>query len=167
MPRKIFDFENQEDSKIVSSLKDSEAYPNSISACGCLFYKVHQGSIHLLLIEYGNPKKPKLDDLGGKIEGYDETLLDALAREVSEETNSILSKDMLLTILNTHNVSTYYNRGSKYLVKLIEVEDTFFPDTSVFGDMEHGNNYVRTIQWYEYETNKTRLAERLQCVEWV
>ena len=150
MSRKFFDYNN-------ISISRKRPFKNSISACGCLFYK-NQGSLQLLLIEYENPEKPYLDDFGGKIEMNDASVLDAMVREVAEETNFLLPPDTLYPMLT--DAKSHYNRNCKYFGKLIEVDDTFFPDTSVFGKKE--GKHVRSVGWYNYVDVKHRLAPRIQ-----
>jgi 8-oxo-dGTP pyrophosphatase MutT (NUDIX family) len=163
-PRKVFNFDNFAESKITSNNK--EHYPNSISAGGCLFYKRNkQGEIELLLIKYKDPGWPRLDDLGGQIDKTDETILDAIIREASEETNHVITKNMMHNLLLKNYTQTFYNKKAKYFMLFIEVDDDFFPDTSVFGDLEVEDNIERTIKWYKYQDIKSELAYRLSLNE--
>ena len=160
MTRKIFNFDNLAESKLVTDLADkTQIYTNSISACGCLFYKRGANSeIELLLIAYADPNWPRLDDLGGKIDLTDETVDAAIAREVSEESNRMIEVDY---IAHVHDIPTFYNHQAKYVVKCIEVNNEFFPDTDLFGTVETHDNIERTIKWYKYTEIKTKLAYRL------
>jgi 8-oxo-dGTP pyrophosphatase MutT (NUDIX family) len=65
----------------------SKLYKNTISACGCLFYKIVNNKLKLLLISYSDPKWPKLDDFGGTIDEDDDNIIDAIVRETLEESN--------------------------------------------------------------------------------
>ncbi len=162
-PRKIFNYNNITENKIVYSLYDfKNLYKKTISACGCLFYKIDNNKVQLLLIKYDNINFPKLDDFGGKIDMNDQTIFDAISREVSEETNKIINKDLLeLIILNNRNINIFYNKKSKYYMKLIEVDNSFYIDTHIFGEYEENNNINRTIKWYNYDKIKEQLSLRL------
>lgn len=162
MSRKIFNYDDMDESKIVSSLnKKSELYKNTISACGCLFYKVINNKVYLLLISYSDPKWNKLDDFGGQIDDDDDTVIDAICREVSEETNKKISKKKLLKLINKNNHKIFYNNFAKYYNYVIEVDDDFFEDTSVFGTKEKTDDIERTIDWYEFSEYKSKMAQRL------
>lgn len=155
MSRKIFNYDNIEEFKIVESNKD--AYTNTISACGCLFYKVVNGDLYLLLISYTDPEWDRLDDFGGKIDTTDVSVIDAIIRETSEESNDIINGD----IIQRCDYYEFYNRQSKYYSIVIEVDDDFFPDTTVFGDFERADRLGRTVNWYKYDEYKDNLAFRL------
>lgn len=155
--RKIFNYDNPQESKLVS--RGSTPFQNSITACGALFFKVVQGRVQLLLIRYANPLRPRLDDLGGKIDPQDASLEDAIAREVCEETNGILGVSHIQLPVNR-----YYNRATKYMLSLVRVDESFATDTTVFGTQEHGN-HQRTIDWYDYDSVRPMLAVRLQMFD--
>jgi ADP-ribose pyrophosphatase YjhB (NUDIX family) len=143
-------------------------YQNSISACGCLFYKIVNSRVQLLLIQYDHPNSRLLDDFGGKIDENDETVVDTIARETSEETNNLITKeDLKEWIHNDPKILTFYNKCSKYYLKLIEVKEQrsnfllFDIDMDRFGTMEITEKIQRKVNWFDYEKNKSRLAERL------
>ena len=159
--RKIFNYDNIHESKIVQKLSDTtEAYENSISACGCLFYKIVDNAVQLLLIKYTDPNFPRLDDLGGKVDIEDLSVFDAMVREVREESNNVIVVDHIKMLINDIT-KTYYNKKSKYYMWLVQVDDTFFPDTRIFGNSELHDNIERSIQWYNFNEVKDRLAFRL------
>lgn len=162
MSRKIFNYDDITESKIVSSLTaKKQLYENSISACGCLFYKIVNNKVQLLLIEYDDPNWPKLDDFGGKIDETDNELYDAIARETSEETNNVIACDYLLDRLKNEELKIFYEKHSKYYLVLLKASKKFHPDTSVFGDFENCDKIKRKINWYDYQTVKSKLAYRL------
>ena len=161
--RKIFNFDNFNESTIVESTK-MNTYKNNISACGCLLYKIENGKINLLLIKYTDPKWPRLDDLGGQIDIKDNSIDEAINREMSEETNGILCFDKLRSLYK-ENCKSFYNRKSKYYFYAICVDNNFQNDTKVFGNLETHENIARTIGWYDYNSNKEMLAYRLFCCE--
>lgn len=157
MLRKVFNYNNKSESKIVEGTK-LNAFDNTVSACGCLFYKLNdEKQVELLLIKYVDGNWPRLDDFGGQIDVTDENIDDAIRRETYEETNELVD----INNLTTNLVQSFYNKKSKYYFKLIRVCDDMFKDTTVFGDTEHHDNIKRTINWYKYEIVKNNLAFRL------
>lgn len=163
MSRKIFNFDKIDESKIIESLgKKADLYENSISACGCLFYKINDGKLQLLLISYTDPGWPKLDDFGGRIDDTDLSVFEAIARETSEETNHVINKKFMLELLPTLS-KTFYNKQSKYFVVLHEVDNLFFNNTKVFGDFETADKLYRTVHWFDYDIAKPKLSMRLLC----
>lgn len=160
-PRKIFNRDNITESKIVENLSDSsKTYENTISACGSLFYTIEDNKLKLLLINYTDINWPRLDDFGGKIDMTDMSVFDSMVREVSEETNNIITSDYLNMKIN-ENTKTFYNKQSKYYVWLINVNNNEFQDTSIFGNIEISDNIERNIKWYDFNEIKNKLAFRL------
>ncbi len=161
MSRKIFNRDNMTQNKIVQSLgAKADLYENSISACGCLFYRIQNNKFQLLLISYSDPNWPKLDDFGGKIDNDDTSVFEAIARETSEETNDIISKEFMMELLPTIN-KTFYNKQSKYFVAVSEVDNSFHNNTSTFGSFESTDKINRTVHWFNYEDIKPKLSLRL------
>ena len=159
--RKIFNHDNLKESKIVSKLYDkSTTYNNSISACGCLLYKILNDELLLLLISYKDPSWPKLDDFGGRVDDSDKTVYDTISRETSEETNGVITKSAIKKLMK-HCIAKFYNKQAKYFSMLIEVNSDDFEDTLLFGDTEITDNIERTIKWHAYSNVKTKLAHRL------
>lgn len=162
MPRKIFNFNDQKESKVIESLSEkSKLYENTISACGAMFYKIVKGDVYLLLISFADPKWNKLDDFGGQIDETDDTVMDAIEREVSEESNGQINEKKLRKLLNTNKCKTFYNKFSKYYNYVIEVDDNFFKDTSVFGDFEKTDKIKRKINWYKFSDFKNKISQRI------
>jgi hypothetical protein len=160
--RRIFNYENLTETKIVSSLDaKQELYPKSISAGGCLFYKKVAGQIKLLLTSYPDPKWNKLDDLGGRSDHNDNTIFETIIRETMEESNNMIDVRFLLEKIKSNDYRSFYNLKSKYYIMLVEVDDDFSKDTSIFGTFEKTDKIVRYINWYDYDTAKPKLALRL------
>lgn len=136
-------------------------YSNPILACGIVFYKIVDNKLQLLLSKYNH--KQQLEDFGGKIEITDTSVFDAMAREVMEESNHLITAEYLKERLHhDDNITFYYNKHSKYYVWLIQVDNTFFPDTSVFGTEEQLNPIKkRTVQWYNFHEVHKKLSDRL------
>lgn len=163
MSRKIFNCDNISENKIIASLECKEdLYENSISACGCLFYRIYKSKLQLLLISYSDPKWPKLDDLGGRIDETDNSVFDAIARETSEETNGVINVNFMMSVLfKSDSNKFFYNKQSKYYVVVSQVNEHFYPDTTVFGDFETTDKINRVIKWFDYDQVKPNLAFRL------
>jgi len=160
MSRRIFNYDNIKETKIVENLTSKRSlYENTISACGCLFYKIVKKKIQLLLISYSDPKWPKLDDFGGKISEDDDSLIDAMVRETLEESNHKIKEKVLRKKISKGK--PFYYKQSKYYVVAMEVDDDFFPDTKIFGDFEETDNIKRKLKWYDFSSNKKNLAFRL------
>lgn len=151
--RKVFNFDNFSEFKITTHDKLGQ-FTNTISACGCLFKKKDK----VLLVRYQDPNWPKLDDFGGQVDLNDDSPEDTIIRETSEETNGKikLTKEML------SKGKSFYTSTSKYLCVMIEVEDDFFEDTSVFGDHEIVDDIKRTVNWYPISQAYSEICNRLK-----
>lgn len=160
--RKIFNYENLDESKIVCMQSDrKKLYDNSISAGGCLFYKINNNRLYLLLIKYADPNWPLLDDFGGQVDQNDITIFDTITRETTEETNNIITKDYLLDWIQNGETKSFYNKVSKYYLILIEANENFYNNTDIFGSVEFADNIKREIKWFDYLKNKNKLSHRL------
>ena len=181
MMRKIFNYDDLKESKIQRDY--SQAYENSISAGGCLFYQQHEEHLKLLLIlktsvPSGSCVAGLLDDLGGKVDPTDQTIEETIKREVREESNDLIHLESLIDCM------VFYNKATKYYSVVKRVDSGFFPDTSVFGTHEKtttptptstpiptttttltssvpSNQIQRTINWYDWDDVKLRLSPRL------
>jgi 8-oxo-dGTP pyrophosphatase MutT (NUDIX family) len=160
--RKIFNYDDISENKIIKSLADrNEIYENTISACGCMFYKIVNNNLYLLLIKYADPNWSKYDDFGGVIDHSDDTLLDTIIREATEETNGVIDNLTINMYLDNDTTKTFYNKNSKYYSLLFEVDDSFHYDTDVFGIFEEADKISRTVEWYKYTDVKQNLAFRI------
>lgn len=137
-------------------------YQNSVSACGCLIYKIVNNRLMLLLIKYADPNWPRLDDFGGQIDETDLTVFDAICRETSEETNGVINEEYINDLIeNDKSIKTFYNKQSKYFLMLMETNKKFCSDTSKFGNIEVADKIKRQINWYNYSEIKNDLSFRL------
>lgn len=158
MTRKIFNFDDLNQSKIVNNFNNkNNIYYNTISAAGCLIYKIINDQLYLLLIKYYNQAWVELDDFGGKIDIDDENIFDTISRELLEETNNIIDYNTIAHYKNIH----FYNRNSKYYNILIQVNQDFHNDTTVFGNLEIHDNLYRFVKWYNYKDVKNNIATRI------
>ena len=161
LQRKIFNHDNLNESKVVNWGNRDEFYSNPVSAAGCLFYKEVNGKKKLLLIKYDDSGWPKLDDLGGKVDVGDTTIYDTIIREVLEESNHAISRDFMKNIFESNKYSLFYTRHSNYYCIVVKVNDDFFPNTNVFGELELTDNIRRTVAWFDYPECKNDLAHRI------
>ena len=161
MSRKVFNYNDMTQYKTISKTSKANCFDNSISACGCLFYKIYNNELYLLLISYADPKWPKLDDFGGQIDSDDNSVLDAIIRETSEESNNLISEKIIKKLLINNKYETFYNKTSKYYNFAIKVDNDFFHDTKVFGVLEKTDNIKRTISWYKYNDVKSKISLRI------
>jgi hypothetical protein len=162
--RKIFNYDkgnHSAESKVVIMSHKSELYPCSISSTGCLFYQPQRKQI--LVIKYTDPHWPRLDDLGGRIDLTDQSVREGCVREIMEETNEQIPKSILENLLDSPRCQCFYNPSSKYLSHVVSVDDTFYPDTTIFGQAETHDQISRTLHWMDYSTAKSQLAFRLLC----
>lgn len=155
--RRVFNYDDFTESEIVPS-KKLGFYKNTISACGCLFKNKNR----LLLIKYEDPEWPNYDDFGGQVDENDDSPFDTIIRETLEETNNQISINFIQKMLKAKKYISFYTNKSKYFCVIIEVNDDFFPDTSVFGTLELTDNIKRTIGWYTIEESKNKLCSRLK-----
>jgi len=161
--RKIFNYDNFEESKIIPKLDKNYTYEKTVSAAGCLFYKTTNNKLELLLISYVDPKWNNLDDLGGQVDEIDNTPYDTIIRETMEETNDVIKKSYLQQIIKKQKYTSYYNQFSKYYSIVVEVNNDFFPNTDIFGNFEIKDGIERTIDWYDYSTIKDKICSRIKC----
>lgn len=160
--RRVFNYDNMSESASVDKLS-LNFFDNTISACGALFYRVKNGKVQLLLIKYVDSGWPRLDDFGGQIDLTDDSVLAAMIRETSEETNNVI--DLSQYILNENTVY-FYNRRCKYYFAVVRVDENSYNDTKIFGDKELKDDFGRYINWYNYNECKSKLAWRLcHCEE--
>lgn len=164
MSRKIFNYDNLEESKVIPSLKEKkQLYQNTISACGCLFYR--KNTKELLLISYVDPNWPNYDDFGGIIDENDNSVNMTIEREVSEETNDVITKNDIKKIFKSKNYVQFYNGFCKYYFIAVNVDEKFNQNTEKFGDLEKTDNLKRTINWIKYDQALPKLATRLKNCE--
>lgn len=159
--RKIFNLYDLSESKLIKLSDKKNLYPCTISAAGCLFYKQTIYGKQLLLTKYVDPHWPRLDDFGGRVDVKDNTIYDTIIRETNEETNGVIGETRIRELVMNPKNKHYYNRESKYYLILVQVDETFFPDTTVFGQLENHDQIYRTIDWYDIYSNRQNLSMRL------
>ena len=130
--------------------KDDEENP--IKAAGIILYKNIDGNSYLLFIV--KEKEIVYEDLGGKVEKTDSSILETMAREASEESNGLLKKESLMErlekMVENNYTGFYYTNRSKYLFAVVDATDSEeWLTTEDFGDTELNNPYIdkRKIEW--------------------
>ena len=161
LQRKIFNWDNLSESKIVNWGNRNEFYTNPVSAAGCLFFKEVDGKKKLLLIKYNDEGWSKLDDLGGKVDVVDTTIYDTIARETMEESNHVIPYEFMKNIFESKQYLPFYSRYSNYYCVVVKVNNDFFPNTNVFGELELTDNIRRTVAWFDYPECKNDMAHRI------
>ena len=160
--KKQFNLDNETQFTLFKEKKIPQCYEKGVTATGLLLFKKTPLNLQLLLIKYDDPNWNKLDDLGGTIDEPDNTIFDAMIREVNEETNGIIkSNDVKNIIENSTNTFKYYTKRCKYVGMAIEVGVDMFNDCSVFGDFEETDNIKRGIGWYDFNEVKDKMAYRM------
>jgi uncharacterized protein (DUF952 family) len=153
--RKVFNYDDWSQSDLVPKTK-LKRFPRSISACGCLFRKENK----ILLIKYEDPQYPYNDDFGGQVDEIDHSPLDTIVRETCEESNDVITKELMAKMMS-RPYKSYYDDTMKYYNIVLEVDEDFFPDTSIFGDLEITDNIKRTLAWYDITNDTYSLAFRM------
>jgi 8-oxo-dGTP pyrophosphatase MutT (NUDIX family) len=149
-----------------------DVYKNPIVATGIIFYTYLNGRLCILLLQRHD--SDVLEDLGGKIERSDSSVLNAAIREVREETNGVIqSDDIWYYIRLFHNYENrenqvYYCAKSMYYCYLIEVSSSFMWDArEQMGYVEKHTGIRRTVDWYFVDTiHEERLAHRIRGILW-
>ena len=108
----------------------------------------------MLLIKYDDPNWPKLDDFGGKVDISDKSIYDTILRELTEESNGVISS------LSVDKCEQSYVYRSKYLSLLCKEDNNDYVSAN-FGDFEKTDNIRRTVDWYNYIEVKDELANRI------
>jgi 8-oxo-dGTP pyrophosphatase MutT (NUDIX family) len=135
-----------------------------IRAGGILFYKKINNQPYFLLID--NIYSKWLEDIGGKTDYNDKSINNTIIREVGEETNLLINKKCVYSVL-LKNSKKLYCEYSKYLLYLVEADEYISNlTTENFGDVEKHTGFDRKINWYPRDQiKKTKLNPRLNIKE--
>jgi hypothetical protein len=121
-----------------------------IRAGGVLIYKKDDEHIKVLLIKKLTFGDNLHEDIGGKTDKEDLNILDTISREVSEETNKIIDKEIIKEQLK--NGKPLYVPFSKYMLYLIEAnEEQKKLKTHLFGSLELHDKLKRRIYWIKIQ----------------
>jgi hypothetical protein len=135
---------------------------NKIRAGGILFY--YQDSLTKnikILIQYTEKTKDNIkrflyEDIGGKTDQVDTCINDTISREVFEETNGIISKELLKSYLDKDNHCLYLLNSKYYLVLIKANDDIKNIDRRTFGKIEENSNKKRQFFWIDANRLKTK-----------
>ena len=90
-----------------------------IKAGGVLIYKKHNKQIKVLMIKTSYKDIDRYEDIGGKTDHIDANELDTVSREVNEETNLIISEQIIKQQLQDINNKCLYIAHGKYILYFI------------------------------------------------
>lgn len=114
---------------------------DQVKAGGLLLYKRTNDGIKFLMANYFG----KYEDLGGKTDSCDESIIDTISREVSEESNGIITSSYVKNLLKDQKY--IYIKNSKYILYICEATDDYNPRD--FDDIEYHTNLPRRIEWID------------------
>jgi hypothetical protein len=135
-----------------------------IRAGGILFYKIINNEPYFLMID--NTYSKCIEDIGGKTDFNDKSINNTIIREVDEETNSLINKKCIYSVL-FKNSKKFYCEYSKYMLYLVKADEYISNlTTESFGDIEKHTGFDRKIYWYSRdEIKKAKLNPRLNIKE--
>ena len=74
----------------------------------------------------------------------------AMLRELREETNNIITEELLRDGNDkVKNIDYFHNLKAKYYFIAVEIKNNIYDDTSIFGDVEEHDNIERVVRWYK------------------
>lgn len=144
---------------------------NPIRAGGVIFYKIDPLTKQIkMLMQYTertdkrtNIKRNVYEDIGGKTDENDKSINDTIMREVVEETNNIITKEIVKEHLDKEHRKIYL-KHSKYYLILIEANKNIVDiDRRAYGK-EEINGKLRQFHWidaYRLKTKGTPFNERI------
>jgi 8-oxo-dGTP pyrophosphatase MutT (NUDIX family) len=138
--------------KVVSSIKERPTFyidGFELRAGGVLFYRTIQDKKEILMIKKGE----RWEDIGGKTDIGDTCIEDTVAREVDEETNSVIKKQYIRKQLDTGFPVYSATKYVLYFIKANQYERKLC--TEDFGTTEFVDNICRTLHWISLENVKT------------
>ena len=116
---------------------------NYVSAGGVLFYRYNKNNIEVLL----SKKKDQYEDIGGKTDPYDTSILHTAAREVEEETNAMIQYRYITPLL--YKSKKLYSVQNKYVLYLVK-----------------SNKYIRKLTTHQFHTHEL-LYDIPRTIHWV
>jgi hypothetical protein len=132
-----------------------------IRAGGVIFYYQDELTKNIkILMQYterttDNIKRFLYEDIGGKTDNLDTCINDTIIREVIEETNNVISKEILEKYFNKDHKHIYLKKSKYYLV-LVKVDtDIKNIDRRSFGKEDSSNGKKRQFFWMD----STRLSK--------
>ena len=132
-----------------------------IRAGGILLYKKVEGKLFFLMIksERGH------EDFGGRTDYCDSNIIETVARETSEESNEVISKDVIIKLIKNKikkkSGSEAYIPICKYFLYIRESDKDYNPID--FGEYEIHDNIKRDVVWFPFdEWDNSKINYRLQ-----
>ncbi len=128
-------------------------YP--IRAGGVIFYHQDELTKNIkILLQYterttDNIKRFLYEDIGGKTDNIDTCINDTIIREVIEETNNIITKEILEKYFSKEHKSIYLKKSKYYLVLVKVDNDIKNLDRRSFGKIESSSNKKRQFFWID------------------
>ena len=120
-----------------------------LRAGGVLFYRTIKDKKEVLLIKKGE----RWEDIGGKTDLGDTCIEETVAREVEEETNSVIKKQYIRKQPDTGFPLYSKTKYALYFIKANQYERKLC--TEDFGTTEFMDNISRTLHWVPIENLKT------------
>jgi len=118
-----------------------------IRAGGILLYKKYNGDIKFLIIKKLTFGDNLHEDIGGKTDIGDLDIIDTISREVNEETNNVINRDIIKEQIKSVGKPLYVP-FSKYLIYLVEANELQMNlKPSAFGSEETHDSIKRIIYW--------------------
>jgi hypothetical protein len=135
---------------------------NPIRAGGVIFYYQDELTKNIkLLLQYTERtrnyvKRFLYEDIGGKTDEGDESINDTVIREVVEETNGVINKELITKYL-TKDVKKIYLEKGKYCLFLVKVNDDIKNvNRRLFGKEETLSGKQRQFFWIDADRLRTR-----------
>lgn len=98
-------------------------------------------------INYNNKKYNVYEDIGGKTDENDKCINETLLREIFEETNNIISKEIITKHLAQNNYYIYSLKSKYYLLLVKASKEISYIDRSLYGDKELLSNKKHKFYW--------------------
>lgn len=128
-----------------------------IRAGGLLIYKITNNTLNFLMIQSNRG----LEDFGGRTDNEDSNINDTIARETSEESNNVITKDDVHELINNGTGEDAYVPLCKYWLCIRESNVDY--SMNDFGDYEICDNIQRNVVWIPYDDWKNhKINFRLQ-----
>lgn len=118
-----------------------------ITSAGITPYIFDNNELYLLFINIDD----KYEDFGGKTAPIDLSIYDTASREADEESNGILSKEIIHNLLPN---SPYFQNKTKYITYFVQLDQKY--DVSLFGNIEITDQIERTVEWIKFSDIKDK-----------
>ena len=131
-------------------IRPTFSYKNDVTkpvrAGGVIIYRKFNKEVEILLINKLIGDVNRYEDIGGKTDTVDIHEFDTISREVFEETNSKINKNIIKNqIKNSKSIYSAKSKYSLYFIKANKYERKLKSED--FGDSENHDSIVRTIHW--------------------